>query len=191
MKAKLILISVLVVVALAMVLPAGAGAKGAGSAYVYDAKLTQTNAAPVSGTCHFVTVKGRLIVQLHVMGLGDNMPHTAAITGFTSGASAKLPTPAYDANKDGLISGAEAAVAVGAPLVWLQPIAVKSNGRIIFHATLSHADIMALDPINIMLGKCAVVVYGVMQQPTYYALPFYDPTAPAACGLIKAKWVVD
>jgi len=186
MKVKLILISVLVVVALTMILPAAAGAKGPGSAYVYDATLTQTNAAPVSGTCHLVLNRSGLIVRLQVFGLQPREAHTAAITGFTSGAPARLPNPATDTNKDGLISGPEAAAVVGSPLVWLEPIVVKRNGMVIFQVKFPRTALTALDPVNIMLGKCAIVVYGVMQQPSY-TLPFYDPKAPAACGLITGK----
>jgi hypothetical protein len=190
MKAKLVLLSILVVVALAVILPTTAMAKGPGTvgATVFDAKLMPTNAPPVAGELHLVLNPRaiRLRVMLHVWGIRDNMLHTAAITGFTSGQPARLPTPAYDANKDGIISGAEAAVAVGDPLVWLEPIKVKRNGKIVFYATLTNSQLAALSPIDIMLGKCAIVVYGVMQQPTY-GLPFYDPTAPLTSGLIKAK----
>jgi len=189
MKVKLVLLSILVVVALTVILPTTAMAKGPGvGATVFDAKLMPTNAPPVAGALHLVLNPRaiRLRVMLHVWGIRDGMPHTAAITGFTSGQPARLPTPAYDANKDGLISGAEAAVAVGDPLVWLEPIKVKRNGKIIFYATLRDSQLAALSPIDIMLGKCAVVVYGVMQQPTY-GLPYYDPTAPLTSGLIRAK----
>lgn len=188
MKVKLVLLSILVVVAFAVILPAAAMAKGAGGATVYDAKIMSVNSSPAFGQLHLVSYPRsmRLIVQLHVFGVRDNQAHTVAITGFSSGAPARVLNPSYDANHDGIISGAEAAVAVGDPLVWLEPIKVKRNGRIMFHVTLRGSQLAALSPIDIMLGRCAIVVFGVRLQPTY-ALPFFDPTAPAAAGLIKVK----
>lgn len=187
MKVKLVLVSILVVVAVVAILPAVAGAKPATTgASIFDAKLSQTNARLVTGDVHIVfqARRGSIVITLRVTGLQAGKLHSAAITGFTSGRVAKLPNPGSDTNHDGLISFSEVSAVAGAPLVWLEPLkGAKHHGTTVFHATMSSSELTALSPVAGTLGRCAITVYGVTQQPTY-GTSFYDPTAPAACGLI-------
>jgi hypothetical protein len=189
MKVKLVFISVIVVAMLAAVLPATAGAKTGQGASVWNATLTAANTTPVWGTAHFVLNRqsGKLIVSLHVSPLGSRALHTVAITGFPGGTpAASLPGAEADVNGDGFITYDEVTPFTGAPLVWLGPWANKKSANANLHVKLGHGQLKKLDPIGFMLGRCAIVVYGATFTPVY-GEPVFDPTAPLAYGLVKAR----
>jgi hypothetical protein len=189
MRVKFVTVLLLIGVLL-LVLPAMAGAKGTTS--TYKCTLTSVNSSGTIGAATIVCkMRGAnsLRINLNVWGLerARDKEHSAAITGFADGRQAKLPTPAADVNHDGMISGPEIAAWSGAPLVWLKPWpATKPNGRVTYAVTLGGDDLKGLDLGNTPLQMRAIVVYGVTQQPAY-ALPFYDPKAPAAAGVIRTS----
>lgn len=173
---------------LMLVIPAAAGAKGMTSPF--KCTITSQNGSQTFGSATLVNnTRGATVrVNLNLWGLevGMDKKHSAAITGFADGKMAKLPTPANDVNKDGLISGPEAAAATGTPLVWLKPwpATKRANGRVTFCYTLSGDALKALDLANTSLQARAIVIYGVTQQPSY-TMPFWDSQAPTAAGVIR------
>jgi hypothetical protein len=197
MKVKFVTVLSLIGVLL-LVLPAIAGAKDGvtskkkgGMTSTYKCTLTSVNASGAFGQATLVNNMRNhsLRINLNVWSLerARDKVHSAAITGFANGAQAALPGPATDTNHDGLISGAEIAAVSGKPLVWLEPWpATKRNGKVVYCYTLHNGDVKKLDLENTPLQMRAIVVYGVTQQPAY-TMPFYDPTAPAAAGVIRSR----
>jgi hypothetical protein len=187
MRVKFVTVLVMLGVLL-LVIPAVAGAKGMTSPY--KCTLTSVNGSQTIGAATLVCNmrNGSLRVNLNVWGLerASDKEHCAAITGFADGRMARLPNPTSDTNHDGLISGPEVAAVSGSPLVWLKPWPVaKRNGRVTYCVTLSGEALTPLDLANTALQTRAIVIYGVTQQPTY-TLPFYDPDAPTAVGVIRS-----
>jgi hypothetical protein len=90
---------------------------------------------------------------------------------------ASCPTPAHDADGDGLIEGDEGQLAYGEALLPMLPSPLaETDGALVYEAQFN-AEEIGWDPIGVPALR-VIVVYGMMVAGVY------EPTIPIACGRI-------
>lgn len=151
----------------------------------YVAHLGSLNGSGATATEWLALDGHALTVTVQASGLEDgaHLRHIHGGPAATAGRSAvelsKCPTPAADANGDGIVSVAEGIPDYGAVILNLNTFA-SSGGTFSDTQTfqLTDAQLAALTPLD----HRAVVIHG-MTDPNSGA---YDVTIPVACGQVHA-----
>ena len=163
---------ILFVVVLALAIPALAMAR---SGTTFRAQLHELNGSGVSGTLWVTQSGNTLTVTLEATGLEPVQSHLRHIHGQGDGVS-KCPTPAADANGNGLVEFAEGLSDYGGVAQDLGTFSTPT-GSVSLTTTLTGVDLSDLLPLD----SRAIVIHGLTVDGTYI------PSLPVACGQLHAQ----
>jgi hypothetical protein len=207
----LLLTYALLAAAAAAGLPAVAGAQTGQSDAVYVAHLAALNTTVTgvkpAGEATF-TIKGdSLTIAVNASGLPKGIEHWQHFHGFTDGRAAACPTPAADANRDGIIDVVETGAAAGTTMVPFSgdPVSLdvphgtypkaSATGTLQYRETVSLSALeaafaKAFDGQKLDLERRVVFVHGIPAASKLQAsVASLGPipaqvTLPIACGKI-------
>ena len=171
---------------------------GAPAASVYMADLGELNDSGVRGRAIITVRNGQFDVKVNAVGLESGQVHAQHIHGFTDGMVSACPTPADDANEDGLIQVGEGAPQYGGILVPLDgsldeaeglgdpatfPTADNGGGAVTYNERIATDDLavnggLGFDALS--LADHAIVLHGLTVDGEYVL------TLPVACGTMHA-----
>ena len=170
------------IVVLALAIPTLAIAR---SGTTFRAQLKELNGSGVSGTIWVTQSGDTLTVTLEATGLEPVLSHLRHIHGQGDGVSnagasgvqmSKCPTPAADANGNGLVEFAEGLSDYGGVAQDLGTFSTPT-GAVSMTTTLTGVDLGDLLPLD----SRAVVIHGLTVGGTYI------PSLPVACAQLHAQ----
>ncbi len=169
------------VMAAVLALPAP-NALSAPKAQRYHAVLDELNDSGVNGVAMLTLGDGMLTVRIVASGLEADRTHAQHIHGHNTSKrgnsrdarNATCPTPAADANGDGIVSAGEGVPAYGPVLLGLTPFTTAPGGEIDFEAVYFFDEDL-LNPLQ----KRVIVLHGLTVNGEYVG------STPVACGQIE------
>lgn len=141
----------------------------------HSERLVALNDSGVTGHVTVLEKDGHIRVNLNAHGLEAGQVHLQHIHGFVGGQEAACPTPALDADGDGLISFSEGLPAYG-PAVITLGMDELSGQTLAYSRTFTETN--TGDPVATLgpLADYVVVVHGRTVGDSY------DLTLPVACA---------
>src|SRR3954470_989687 len=136
-----------------------------------DVRLQPLNGSKVRGAARLLLRDGHLSVESFVSGAAPGRVHMQHIHVPAGRAGGSCPTPALDANGDGLVSLKEGLGAYGPPVVSLEPFPDLNVSSWDYAANLTV-------PAGVALDRGVVVLHGMWVGDKY------DELMPIACGTI-------